>query len=79
MSLNGLRYSILVACVLQAVFVCGQNQTQIFDSEIKTLRIGRDAEKYGSATIQLGSDDVLKISFDQMSHLSKNYGYTLVH
>ena len=42
MSLNGLRYSILVACVLQAVFVCGQNQTQIFDSEIKTLRIERN-------------------------------------
>jgi len=54
-------------------------RTQIFDSTIKTLQIGRDGEKYSSNLMELNSNDVLKIKFDQLSHEAHVYSYKILH
>ncbi len=54
-------------------------RTQIFDSTIKTLQIGREGEKYSSNLLELNSSDVLKIKFDQLSHESHAYSYKVIH
>ncbi|MDR2841392.1 MAG: DUF5103 domain-containing protein, partial [Paludibacter sp.] len=38
-----------------------------------------NAEKYGIPVIELGRDDKINISFDQLSHEAHNYGYAVVH
>lgn len=54
-------------------------RTQIFDSTIKTLQIGRDGEKYSSNLMELNGSEVLKIKFDQLSHESHAYSYKILH
>lgn len=54
-------------------------RTQIFDSTIKTLQIGRADEKYSSNLLELNSNDVLKIKFDQLSHEAHAYSYKILH
>ncbi len=54
-------------------------RTQIFDSTIKTLQIGREGEKYSSNLLELNGSDVLKIKFDQLSHESHAYSYKVIH
>lgn len=56
-----------------------QCRTQIFDSSIKTLQIGRVGEKYSSNLIGLNSNEILKIKFDQLSHNSHAYSYKVVY
>lgn len=72
-------------CILVVVFwtvhggANAQFRTQIFDSEVKTLQVNKDGEKYTSNNLKLGSDEKLTISFDQLSHLKKNYSYRILH
>jgi len=47
--------------------------TQIFDENIKTLEISENA------MIQLNSDDVLKINFDELSYETKNFSYKITY
>jgi hypothetical protein len=54
-------------------------RTQIFDSTIKTLQIGREGEKYSSNLLELNGSEVLKIKFDQLSHESHAYSYKILH
>lgn len=54
-------------------------RTQIFDSAVKTLQIGRVGEKYSSNLMELNSSEVLKIQFDQLSHESHAYSYKILH
>lgn len=54
-------------------------RTQILDSTIKTLQIGREGEKYSSNLLELNGSEVLKIKFDQLSHESHAYSYKILH
>ena len=54
-------------------------RTQIFDSTIKTLQIGRVGEKYASNLIELNGSEVLKVKFDQLSHDAHAYSYKILH
>lgn len=74
--------TVLAIMVFFSVFntvVFAQYRTQIFDSEVRTLQINKDGEKYTSNNLKLASDEKLRISFDQMSHLKKNYSYRVLH
>jgi len=64
---------------LSEVLQAQKYRSQIFDSSIKTLQIGRVGEKYSSNLIELNSADVLKIKFDQLSHESHAYSYKVVY
>jgi hypothetical protein len=54
-------------------------RTQIFDENIKSLQIGVNDEKYLLPIIELNSPDVLRIRFDEMSHETHFYGYSIKH
>jgi len=54
-------------------------RTQIFNSDIKTLQIGLMGAQLSLPIIELNSSDILKISFDEMSHNAHSYSYKVVH
>jgi hypothetical protein len=54
-------------------------QTTIFDQNIKTLQILPNSEKLSLPIIELNGDDILNISFDELSHEAHSYGYKLIH
>lgn len=54
-------------------------RTQVFDTSIKTLHIGKVSEKYSTNMIELNSNDILRIKFDQMSHEMHAYSYKILH
>jgi len=54
-------------------------RTQLFDKTIKTLHIGRINEKYTSNLIELGTNDVLRVKFDQLSHEAHAYSYKILN
>jgi len=54
-------------------------RTQIYDQNIKTLKIGVVGEKMGLPIIELNSMNVLQISFDEMSHDAHSYSYKVFH
>lgn len=61
-------------------FICAKNnaqiyRTQIFNSQIKTLEIKKQGEKYASNVISLDGSEKLVISFDELSHQSHSYSY----
>ena len=68
--------------VLLPVFAAANGlvyRTQIFDSTIKTLQIGRVGEKYSSNLMELNGSDILRIKFDQLSHEAHAYSYKIIH
>ena len=53
-------------------------QTQIINKNIQTLQL-KASNDFNMPVIRLNSDDVLEISFDELSHDSKYYGYEVLH
>ncbi len=54
--------------------------TAIIQSNVKTLRLRyADEETLQRPFLQLHGDDVLEISFDELSHTSHQYSYTVLH
>lgn len=53
--------------------------TQILHTNIKTLRIKVNENPLKIPVITLGSDDVMQISFDELSHEIHTYSYTVKH
>lgn len=54
--------------------------TQIFQQNVRTLRIRSLSDPVLERPIlTLGSDEVLEISFDELSHSTHQYSYTLLH
>ena len=67
------KITVILFCVY---CVCVQAQvqyTQIFDNNIKTLEISENA------IIQLNSDEILKINFDELSYQTKNFSYKITY
>ncbi len=54
-------------------------RTQIFDNEIKTLKIHLSDDPFSYPVLTLGSNERISVSFDQMSHGARNYSYSIVH
>ncbi len=70
---------ILSVCAL----TCVQAQvirTSVLKPSVHTLRMRYvDGETLQRPFLQLHSEDVLEISFDELSHTTKNYTYTVLH
>ena len=54
-------------------------RTQIFNNQIKTLMINVDENEFALPIIELNSSDKIIIRFDEMSHDTHNYNYSVIH
>ncbi|OJV37522.1 MAG: hypothetical protein BGO29_03515 [Bacteroidales bacterium 36-12] len=54
-------------------------RTSILRPNIKTLQIGVQDEKYSLPIIELNENKNIEIRFDEMSHETHNYNYTVLH
>lgn len=54
-------------------------RTEIFDSNIKTLQVKVNNEKFLLPILELNSSDVISVEFDEMSHNSHAYSYKVLH
>ncbi len=54
-------------------------RTEIFDSNIKTLQVKVNDEKFLLPIIELNGSDVISVDFDEMSHESHAYSYKILH
>jgi hypothetical protein len=71
---------VLILCPL--FFVANAQQkyrTEIFDKEINTLQTYLAGDPLSYPVLRLGSQDQIQVSFDQMSHISRNYSYAIIH
>lgn len=55
------------------------HRTRIFAPNIKTLIAGVEGEKYSLPHIALGSNQVLGVRFDEMSHDTHTFSYRIIH
>jgi hypothetical protein len=53
--------------------------SKIFNPNIHTLQVGVKGVALGLPVIQLGSNEQIKISFDELSHNAHAYGYRIIH
>lgn len=76
-----MKKSILLLFISFAGFISSQNiyRTQIFKPNIKTLQVGIKDQKFLLPIIELNGSEVLKISFDEMSHEMHSFGYKVIH
>jgi len=54
-------------------------RTQVFDSEIKTLQVNVGNNNLQLPVVELGGNESITISFDQLSHEAHYYSYRLIH
>jgi hypothetical protein len=54
-------------------------RTKINVPNIKTLQIGVNEEKFVLPVIELNGTQKIELRFDEMSHETHNYGYTVIH
>lgn len=76
-----MRYTLLASFIFLSIYISAQTpfRTQTFAENIKTLQIGVNDDKYLLPVIELNSEDVLRIRFDEMSHEAHSYGYKAIH
>jgi len=76
-----MKKTILILSLISAFALQAQQiyRMQVFESNIKTLQIGIQDQKYVLPNIQLNGTDKLLISFDEMSHESHSYSYKVLH
>lgn len=74
-----IKLLLLTFILLLSVNVWAVFRTQIFQPNIKTLQIGIKGENYLHPIIELNSNDLLNICFDEMSHEAHSYGYKIMH
>lgn len=76
-----MKKSILLLFISIAGFISSQNiyRTQILKPNIKTLQVGIKDQKFLLPIIELNGSEVLKISFDEMSHEMHSFGYKVIH
>jgi hypothetical protein len=54
-------------------------RTRIFSPALKTLQAGIQNEKFLIPVIELDGNQLIEISFDEMSHENHAYGYQIIH
>ena len=75
-------FSIILFTVLCLFGMQGQDaviRTQIFKYNNKTLQVKINCNTLAAPVIELNTDDVLTISFDEMSHEGRSFSYEIKH
>ena len=70
---------ILTLCLLSAVVLRVAAGHVVYDQQVKTLQVVVNQDWLSPPVMQLGSDDVLNVSFDELSHTYHRYTYRLEH
>lgn len=71
----------LLLCMLTGIMASAQEsyRTRILSPNIKTLQVSIPGEKLFLPVIEKDGTDKIEIEFDEMSHESHNYVYTVLH
>lgn len=70
---------IIIPFVLLAAVVVNAQQSRSFLPSVRTTRVLLNGQWGALPVMQLGGDDVLCFSFDEMSHVYHRYTYRVVH
>ena len=70
---------ILTLCLLSAVVLRVAAGHVVYNQQVKTLQVVVNQDWLSPPVMQLGSDDVLNVSFDELSHTYHRYIYRLEH
>ena len=75
------RSLILFLFLSFVVFIRGQEvlYTRIFQENVKTLRVKVNDNPLTLPLITLGGNDVIEISFDELSHEKRSFSYEIRH
>jgi len=73
-----LLLSVLIACLL-SVSAQQPFRTKIFNANIKTLQVELANTKLSLPIMELNSQDLIQIGFDEMSHGNHSYSYKVIH
>ena len=72
----------ITACVLiltQYIFANQPYRTQMIANDIASLQVNVTGQDFSFPVIQLGSNQTIDISFDQLSYDVKSYYYKIIH
>jgi Domain of unknown function (DUF5103) len=76
-----MKIKILMLFVVLSPFIVGQSTitSKIFNPNIHTLQVGIRGTSLSLPVIQLGGQDMINVSFDELSHEAHAYGYKITH
>ncbi|MDD2284145.1 MAG: DUF5103 domain-containing protein [Paludibacter sp.] len=72
-------FTLFLFLIVGLSFASAPYRTSIHAPNIKTLQIGVMGELYSLPVIELHESQKIEIRFDEMSHETRNYGYTFIH
>lgn len=70
---------IVIACLSAATTIASAARHTIFSPQIKTLQVVVNKDWLSPPVMTLGSDDVLNIGFDELSHEYQRFTYHIEH
>jgi hypothetical protein len=90
MSLNKLiNLSFCISCFLTSSYSLAQDYYApggtltyadcIYKKNIKSVQLHKDGYEFSAPIIRLGSNELLKLSFDELTNETKTYRYTFIH
>lgn len=76
-----MRKIILLIALFVGQYLMAQKpfRTSVFNPDIRTLQVGVKGQKFVLPIIELNTNETIKISFDEMSHLSRSLSYKVIH
>ena len=77
--MNFMLKRIVTFLALLVVIVANAQYSRSFSPSVRTPRVLLDGQWGALPVVQLGGDDVLHFSFDEMSHVYHRYTYRVVH
>jgi len=69
----------LVTLLLALTALQAQGRSRVYTPEVKTLQVVVGQDWLSPPVMRLGTDDVLHVSFDELSHTYRRYVYHLEH
>lgn len=64
-------------CLFSTVAFSQQYKTKILSQDVLTLQVHQDGDELTDPVIRIGTEDQVRISFDQMSHIPQYYSYSV--
>ncbi|MDR0811432.1 MAG: DUF5103 domain-containing protein [Paludibacter sp.] len=77
--MNKFLFFFIIVLLNVSISVSQQFETQIFDSNIKTLQVNVGGNNLLLPVVELGGNKNIALSFDELSHEAHYYSYRLVH
>ncbi len=76
--MRAILFTLATLCV--SVSIMAQTySTRVMASDIATLQVNVSGQSYSFPVIELGSDQTIEITFDELSYEAKSYYYKIIH